>query len=90
MDHAEFSNPRLTAGVRTLGNLGSHIGCRNRVLETRLRHEVRDLDGQHLVHEHLLHDLLKEVFSLGVGAGLEHGLEVVDQGKDVRAIELTV
>jgi hypothetical protein len=40
------------------------------------------------VHPHLFHHLVKEVFSLGVGAGLEDPLEVVEQGEDVGPVEL--
>ena len=40
------------------------------------------------MHPHLLHRLVEEVFSLGVRAGFEDGLEVVEQRDDVRAVEL--
>ena len=52
----------------------------NRVLGVRLRHEVSDLDGQLPVHPHLLHHLVEEVLLLGVRAGGEDRLEVVEQG----------
>jgi hypothetical protein len=63
--------------------------CTNRTstLWVRLRHEVGDLDGHPPVNAHLLHHLVEEVFSLGVGAGLEDGLEVVQERQDVRPVE---
>ena len=62
--------------------------CTNRTPPgVRLRHEVSDLHGQPPVHPHLFHHLVEEVFSLGVGTGLEHLLEVVEQGEDVRPVK---
>jgi hypothetical protein len=85
-EHGEFLSKSL---VRTLGNPGSQMWlCTNRTPPGgRLRHEVGDLDGHPPVHAHLLHHLVEEVFSLGVGARLEDRLEVVQEGKDVRPVE---
>ena len=60
----------------------------HRVKGTRLRHIVRGLDRQPPVYEHLLHHLVEEVFSLRIRPGLEDGLEVVDEGEDMGAVEL--
>jgi hypothetical protein len=62
--------------------------CHNRAPSwTRLRHEVRDLDGQPPVHAHLFHHLVEEVFSFGIATGLERLLEVAHGVGDVGDIE---
>ena len=53
----------------------------------RLREGVPNLRRVTILHPHLPHQSVEEVFLLGVETGLEHALELIHHRRDQREVE---